>query len=247
MSFDQLKREAVNLERQLEDKVSRYQQVIRSKLKSIHLVVPFPLAHFSLQQLAQKINKAAVSNDLAMTESGGVPWDEEATLQQDIQRSLTQLQELITGRLPPSANSPSQKAVVSRYRDILLDLRSDFEKSRLAVRRATERKELLSGGGMVGGNGQDPAMDHLLRERNHINNSMNAASNVIGQADAIRSDLRIQGRSLRNAGNLIGTITSNIPGVNHLVEQIRRRRSRDDKIVAGVIATCILFTLWYIF
>jgi hypothetical protein len=27
MSFDQLKREAVNLERQLEDKVSRYQQV----------------------------------------------------------------------------------------------------------------------------------------------------------------------------------------------------------------------------
>jgi hypothetical protein len=31
------------------------------------------------------------------------------------------------------------------------------------------------------------------------------------------------------------------------VEQIRRRRSRDDYIVAGVIASCVLITLWYVF
>lgn len=197
-------------------------------------------------QLAQKLSQAAVTNDLSMSEQGAVPWEEEKTLQQEIQRLLTHLQDLISGRLPTVASGPSQQAVVGRYREILLDLRSDFEKSKQTVRRATERKELL-GTGPSSMSGSDAGMDHLLRERNHINNSMNMASNVIGQADSIRSDLRFQGRSLRGAGTLLNQLTTNIPGLNHLVDQIRRRRSRDDKIVAGAIAGCIVFTLWYMF
>lgn len=197
-------------------------------------------------QIAQKLNQAAISNDLTLSEQGAVPWEEEKTLQQEIQRLLTHLQDLISSRLPTAASGPSQQAVVGRYREILLDLRSDYEKSKQTVRRATERKELL-GSGASGGTGTDPAMDHLLRERNHINNSMNTATNVIGQADSIRSDLRFQGRSLRNAGSMLNQLTTNIPGLNHLIEQIRRRRSQDDKIVAGVIASCILFTMWYMF
>jgi golgi SNAP receptor complex member 1 len=180
-------------------------------------------------------------------EQGTVPWEEEAMLQQEIQRLLSNLQDIISSRLPTFASGPSQQAVVTRYRDILLDLRADFEKSRQTVRRASERKELLgstSGAGLS--SGMDPAMEHLLRERNHINNSMNAAHNVIGQADAIRSDLRLQGRSLRSAGSMLGQLTTHIPGLNHLVDQIRRKRSRDDKIVAAVIASCITFTLWYV-
>lgn len=175
-------------------------------------------------------------------------WDEEATLQQEIQRLLTHLQELITGRLAQASRSPSQKAVVNRYREILLDLRGELEKSRQTVRRAAERRELLQGSSATAiQSGHDPAMDHLLRERSHINNSLNAAGSVIDQAEAVRTDLRFQGRSLRNTQGLLGALTTNIPGLNSLVEQIRRKRSRDDKIVAGVIATCILFTLWYLF
>lgn len=137
---------------------------------------------------------------------------------------------------------------MKRYREILLDLRSDYDKSAQAVRRAKERHELLSSGsGVAAQSGQsDPAMDHLLRERNHISNSMSAAHQVIGQADAVRSDLYSQGRSLRGTSNLMQQLTTNIPGLNSLVDQIRRRRSRDDKIVASVIATCVVFTLWYL-
>jgi Golgi SNAP receptor complex protein 1 len=142
---------------------------------------------------------------------------------------------------------------VKRYREILLDLRGDFDKSIQSVRRAKERKELFLGSSSSaaaaagGGAAADPAMDHLLRERNHIQNSMNAAASVIGQADAVRQDLYGQGRSLRGTGALMSQLTANIPGLNQLVEHIRRRRSRDDKIVAGVIASCIVFTLWYVF
>lgn len=201
------------------------------------------------QQLAQKINQATVNHDLSLTEQGGIPWDEETSLSQEIQRHFSHLQDLISSRLPSVAIGPSQKAVVTRYRDILSDLRQDFDKSKQSVVRAKERKELFgsSSGASMGGEGNDPAMEHLLRERGHINNSINSASNIIGQADSIRSDLRFQGRSLRNTSSVLGQLTTNIPGLNHLIEQIRRRRSWDDKVVAGVIAICIVFTLWYIF
>lgn len=190
------------------------------------------------------------TNDaLSRAEEGTVNWDEEATLQPDIQRLLQRLQDLISGRLTAAASTSSQQAAVKRYREILLDLRSDFDKNVAAVRRAKERQELLAGSARsaAGSPQNDPAMDHLLRERNHIQNSMNAASSVIGQADSIRQDLYGQGRSLRGANALMNALSTNIPGLNNLVEQIRRRRSRDDKIVAGVIATCIVFTIWYIF
>lgn len=206
------------------------------------------LSHY---QLAQKLNASTISHDLSMTEQGAssvVSWDEETTLQQEIQRLLNHLQDLIQGRLSHAARSPSQQAVVGRYRDIMMDLRSDLEKAQQTVRRAAERRELLQGSSAASiQSGNDPAMDHLLRERNHIQNSMNAAGNVLGQAEAVRTDLRYQGRSLRNTQGLIGQITGNIPGLNTLVETIRRRRNLDDKIVAGVIAACILFTLWYMF
>ena len=175
-------------------------------------------------------------------------WDEESTLQSDLQRLIQRLQDLISARLTAAASTSSQQASVKRYREILLDLKSDFDKCSATVRRTKERQELMAGASSAaGGHANDPAMDHLLRERLHIQNSMNAANNVIGQADSIRSDLYGQGRSLRGANSLMNQLTTNIPGLNHLVDQIRRKRSRDDKIVAGVIATCVTFTLWYVF
>jgi Golgi SNAP receptor complex protein 1 len=178
--------------------------------------------------------------------------EDEATLRHDIQRTLTTLQDLITTQLQPAAErvgSQNATLLVKRYREILFDLSGDFEKARLAHVRKQERAKLMEGarGANSQGEGSDPAMDHLLRERNHIGNSLNAASAVISQASEVRSDLRTQGMSLGRVQSAMGKIASNIPGLNTLVEKIRRKRSKDDIIVAGVIATCILFTLWYIF
>lgn len=170
-----------------------------------------------------------------------------ASLQQEVPRLFSQMHDLIHTKLITAATTPSQRAVGNRYRDILQDLRSDYEKNLAVLKRAKERYELLaSASSTASDDGADAGMDSLLRERNHINNSMNAASAVLGQAESIRSDLRWQGRSLRNAGSVIQSMITTIPGLNHLVEQIRRRRSRDDRIVAGVIASCIVFTLWYL-
>merc|ERR1712238_232788 len=87
---------------------------------------------------------------------------------------------------------------------------------------------------------RDPEMEQLLRERNSLGGALRSVASVLGQASEVRSDLR-------NLGGKVLNIASNVPGLNTLVEGIRRRRNKDDMVVSGVIAACILFTLWYLF
>ena len=190
------------------------------------------------------------TNDLFLAEAGLQSKEDEATLRHDIQRTLTTLQDLITTKLQPASErvgSQNASLLVKRYREILFDLSGDFEKSRQAHVRKKERAQLMEGARGAGSDQADPSMEHLLRERNHINNSLNSAASVVAQASEVRSDLRTQGLSLGRVQSSVGKIMGNIPGINNLVEKIRRKRSKDDMIVAGVIASCILFTLWYIF
>eukprot|EP00536_Pseudo-nitzschia_multiseries_P014688 jgi/Psemu1/262337/estExt_Genewise1Plus.C_7520007 len=231
--FDSLKREATKLERSLEDKVSRY------------------------QQLVQSIPDATATNDLLLAESGmgmsssSAAAEDEASLRHDIQRTMTNLQDLVNTQLQPAAEKSGKSLLVKRYREILFDLSGDFEKSRQAHTRKMERAKLMEGANKQAR--RDPlaidnlGMDHLMRERSHISNSQSAAASVINQAVEIRNDLRSQGLSLGRAQTAMGQIVGNIPGINTLVEQIRRKRSKDDMIVAGVIASCILITLYYLF
>jgi len=152
--------------------------------------------------------------------------------------------------LAPLADTSHQKHLVKRYREIWLDSSQDFEKSCSIIQRYKDRIELFAHSQPSHDEDDDPeaaGMDALLRERNHINNSINATSSILDQAATIRQDLRQQGMSLTNIRGTIGGIVSTVPGLNSLVDKIKRKRSRDDYILSGVIASCILFTLWYLF
>lgn len=241
--FESFKRDATKLERQLEEKVSRY------------------------QQLAQKCNAQSSANNSAMDKNKNSSWnqmeqgqtngsaataasdkDQAMNLQHDIQRSLQALQDWIATRLDPAAESSHQMLVVKRYREILFDLTGDYQKAQQVWNRSQERMELFKGADRTSsGDGQDAGMDSLMRERGHIQNSLNGANQTLAQAAQIRADLGAQRMSLGRVTSGIGTIMTNVPGLNTLVDRIRARRSRDDNILAGVIASCILFTLWYFF
>lgn len=240
--FDSLKREATKLERNLEEKVSRYQQLVQS--------ISDPTSN--------------ASNDLFMAESGlgattatstSSSVEEEATLRHDIQRTLTTLQDLVSTQLQPAAEAlgnSSSLLLVKRYREILFDLKGDYEKSRQSHTRKLERRKLLAGSAAASQTTNSleidqTGMDHLMRERQHLHNSSNAATAVIQQAAEIRNDLRAQGSSLGRAQSMMGQIVNNIPGINTVIENIRRKKSKDEMIVIGVIASCILFTVWYLF
>lgn len=145
------------------------------------------------------------------------------------------------------SNKAQHSLLVKRYREILFDSTNDFKKTSGAILRKRESLELFSGANAVNGiQVEDPAMEQLLRERNAIGNSIRSATSVLNQASDIRSELRNQGMALRGVGTKVLNMAGKIPGLNGLIENIRRRRGRDDMVVSGAIAACILFTLWYV-
>mmetsp|Transcript_18673 Transcript_18673/g.26341 ORF Transcript_18673/g.26341 Transcript_18673/m.26341 type:complete len:256 (-) Transcript_18673:239-1006(-) len=251
--FDSLRREATKLERHLEDRVARYQQLAQKfnpNASQSTTTTPSSNKNGSSILLDSMESGTANGGTTATTQ------EEENSLRNDIQRTLSNLGDLINHKLSPAADRSSKSQhllLVKRYREILFDLTGDFQKASSTLNRKREQAELFRGANGTNNNGggdssqQDPAMEALLRERSHIQNSINTANDVLGQASDIYGDLRNQGMSLRGVSSTILKITSNVPGLNRLVENIRRKRNMDDKIVAGVIAACILFTLWYLF
>lgn len=258
--FDSLRREATKLERHLEEKVGRYQQLAQ-RLTTGSDVDTFQQNsnRSSLLDSAETgtlKQSSAYGNGSSAASNAGIH-EEEAALSADISRTISAMSDLINSRMSPAADrtGKSQHALlVKRYREILFDCSADFKKTSAAVARRREAMELFRGantdGGMgvdENGNERDPAMEQLLRERNAIENSARSATSVLGQAADIHSDLRSQGKSLRGVSGTVASIAGNVPGLNTLIDNIRRKKSKDDMILSGVIASCILFTLWYVF
>mmetsp|Transcript_25382 Transcript_25382/g.51222 ORF Transcript_25382/g.51222 Transcript_25382/m.51222 type:complete len:307 (-) Transcript_25382:190-1110(-) len=260
--FDALRREATKLERHLEDRVARYQQLAQrltmgdNSTSSLHHHHDDPLQRSSLLDSAESgstyNSQSTLSFGNATNSKDSKKIDEEeATLSKEIHRTMATMTELINTRMAPAAERTgrSQHALlVKRYREILFDCGADFNKTCSTVARRREAMELFRGATVnSGGEGQDPAMEQLLRERNAIDNSMKSATSVLNQAASVRTELRSQGASLRGVSGTMATILGNIPGVNTLIEKIRKKRQQDDRVVSGVVAGCILFTIWYLF
>jgi Golgi SNAP receptor complex protein 1 len=164
------------------------------------------------------------------------------------------MNELINTKMAPSSEctGKAQHALlVKRYREIVFDCNAEYSKTCASIVRRREARELFSSaamGGLGGGGvGTNEANQQLLRERNAIDNSMNSANSVLNQAANVRAELRSQGLNLRGITGTMSRIASNVPGLNTIIDKIRKKRMQDDRVVGGVVAMCILFTLWYLF
>ncbi len=176
--------------------------------------------------------------------------EEEALLSKDIHRTMSTMTELINTKMAPAAERTGRSQhslLVKRYREILFDCGADYNKTSAAVARRREARELFRGATASNSEGGDQSMEHLMRERNAIDNSMKSANSVLNQAASVRTDLRTQGTSLRGVTGTMAQIAGNIPGLNGLIDKIRKKRQQDDRVVSGVVAACILFILWYLF
>jgi Golgi SNAP receptor complex protein 1 len=237
--FDVLRREATKLERNLEDKIARYHSLAQK------IQVDSPLTHRSTSHTSSSLDAAESGSNNMMSTAA----NEEALLANEINRTLGKLNDLINTKMAPAAersNKAQHSLLVKRYREILFDSTNDFKKTSGAILRKRETLELFSGANTNGIQVEDPAMEQLLRERNAIGNSIRSATSVLNQASDIRNELRNQGMALRGVGTKVLNMAGRIPGLNGLIENIRRRRGRDDMVVSAAIAACILFTLWYV-
>jgi len=255
--FDILRREATKLERSLEDKIARYHQLAQ-RLTSGGMDSKNSLLDGSHNSAAhQRLSPSNPTNNSASNNNNNNMFseEEEANLSKEISRSLNLLSDLINTKMAPAAertNKSQHTQLVKRYREILFDSTADFQKTQLGLSRRREQLQLFRGAaaaiqGGEDGDDEDPAMEHLMRERNSIQGAMDASNSVIGQASEVEASLRSQGGALRGVSGTVLRMASQIPGLDGLIDQIRRKRNKDDLVVSGVIAVCILFTLWYLF
>jgi golgi SNAP receptor complex member 1 len=101
--------------------------------------------------------------------------------------------------------------------------------------------------GSTAGNSNNTMTDALLRERGALQGSHSALDEVLGRAAETQAALSRQRSAMSSATGRLGIISAKLPTLQDLMQAIQRRRSFNDYVVAGVIAACLLFTLWYMF
>lgn len=264
--FDLLRREATKLERHLEDRVARYQQLAQRLTMGDSASgsgVPSSSDNDAYSQYSSLLavdygvgGGNSTSKNISMKDNHSTKSsidDEELSLSKDIQRAMATMNDLIHTKMAPAAERTGRaqhSLLVKRYREILFDCGTDYSKTSAAVSRRREARELFKGATALngeGGGGGEEANQQLMRERNAIDNSMKSAQSVLSQAATVRSELRSQGANLRGVTGTMAQIAGHVPGLNTLIDRIRKKRQQDDRVVGGVVAMCILFTLWYLF
>ncbi|CEP03462.1 Golgi SNAP receptor complex member 1 [Plasmodiophora brassicae] len=150
--------------------------------------------------------------------------------------------------LPSLPQGQKEQAVRTnqRYREIHRDYLHEFNRTRAALQASIERAELFSGDMGRAGRAR-PEAEMLLGEQKSLHSSIDMVDELIGRADATREGLVKQRAIYTTTAANLDQIAQRFPLIRDAMIRIRRYKQRDMIVLAVVIATCILFTLWYVF
>ena len=150
-----------------------------------------------------------------------------------------------------SGNSDSRTHTLARHRDILHDFSQEYRRLSAVIGAARERADLLGGSGGPGGGTDAPLLNSgnnaglLLRERGTLDRTNTAADQVINQAQGVAAALSGQRQLFDTIDSKVASIGAKFPVVNTLLNAIRRKKNRDNVIVASVLALCVFLMLIY--
>ncbi|GLD95118.1 hypothetical protein PINS_up003743 [Pythium insidiosum] len=216
--WDELKRSARSAERELEDKIASY---------------------VSINQ-ATKRTTAEYDEENPPEESTG-----EKQIATDIENALSSLSDTIdemSAHVNVSGNK-AQEALLQRYRELYFDFKTEFRRTMASLQEKRDSQRLF--GKRQNGTSEDAEMDSLLSERRAVDSSRMMTNSIIDQALATKSALEEQRARFTSSRGKVGALSNSFAGINSLMEQIRRKKMRNNTIVALVIAGCLCFTLWW--
>lgn len=213
MSWAELKREAVGVERSLEGAVSKYVRV--------------------------EVN----GSDPELVS------DAELTLEASVETLLRQLSESVEKMLSCAApdRPATSRAQAQVVRESLFDLKTTFRRAqnRLKQQREGEALRKLMQRDLSGGQGEDSANALLMREHQSLERSSHMMNETIEKAVTAHSELVGQRNTFTGATGRLLDIGKKVPGINVLIKRIQDKRTRDNTVLALIIALCICFLLWY--
>ncbi|KAL4429846.1 hypothetical protein ABPG77_010963 [Micractinium sp. CCAP 211/92] len=169
----------------------------------------------------------------------------------EIEKLLARLSDINDSmRSTTSGGADSRSHMLARHRDIMHDFQQEFRRLQSMVGAARDRLDLLGGAGSTGQHapllqGQSSNAGLLLRERGMLANTNAALDEVMGTAQAVSSGLGQQRAVFEGIGGKMSSLGAKFPVVNTLLNAVRRRKNRDNLILAAVVAACTLFILVY--
>jgi Golgi SNAP receptor complex protein 1 len=250
--WDELRREARRLEGELDGRLAAYARLA---------------AGFESGAALRGGSGADASSSSSLLATDQAARQRAAEVEQLLQRLADVNEELAVAAATTCGGAPggaagggasSKQHVLARHRDVLAELRQEFRRAGEGVSAARERAELLSGGYQSraggegaallggGGNSDAAATAALLRERGTIAASTNLVDEMLAQAGAVSRGLADQRRAFESVGDRLAQMGERFPAVHGLLNAVRRKKSRDTVVLAGVIASCAAFTIIYV-
>ncbi|TDH70751.1 uncharacterized protein CCR75_005101 [Bremia lactucae] len=220
-SWEELRSSARVAENTLADKVSAYTSI--SKIQARHNLATF-----------DEENPSGETSD-------------ERELATDIENALMSLSETIDEMnvVVNETSMKAQDAMLQRYREVYFDFNTEFRRSMSALQEKRSAQQLFGNRGHYNYS-KDVEMDSFLDERRAVDSSRTITSGIIEQAIATKNALESQRRQFTTSHGKVTTLGSSFASINTLVEEIRRKKMRNNTILAVVIAGCICFTLWWV-
>ncbi|KAI8086061.1 uncharacterized protein BX664DRAFT_264368 [Halteromyces radiatus] len=227
LSWDQLRRQARQLENEIELKLA------------------------SLSKIGATTTARQQQQDTSLSDGNN-----KAGQEVEIEQLLNNLQDTIASmgqvleRPSATPTNPSMIHMLERHKNILYDYTKEFRKVKANIKAARDKADLMN---QVkdeirifnAGNGDNT--DYYLTERNRVESSHRMTDMILEQAYATRQDVSRQGRTLQGINSRVTGVMGRIPGINNLISRINTRRKRDTLIMACVISTCIiLITLYWL-
>ena len=202
------------------------------------------------KDLERKIEELRSLNANLSHDSGG--YDQESASFPNEQKIINAIEDLF-GVLEQSINDMDKYAMehsksqqVNRYRQIIQENHMEYQRIARSLRAKRESAELFSD--MLDKPRENGDTEHLLRERKGLESGLRVADMLLDQADSTKKELENQRNTFEATGQrLLSGVVSIFPVLGSWIEKVKRRKQRDQLILAAVIAILLLFLFWYVF
>lgn len=146
-----------------------------------------------------------------------------------------------------STTSVTQK--LARHRDILHEFTQEFRRTRNNISSMREHAELLTSVrndiSEYKASGSLSPGPSLLRERGAIHGNIAQMDEVINVAQTAKGALGAQRTTFVEIQGKVKQLGDRFPAIRGILGAIRRKKSKDTLILAGVITACTLFLIIY--
>lgn len=225
-SWEYLRKQARQLENELEQKLTSYSKIAAQVGRSVGYGL------------------GSKKNDGNSSEAMELELEELIKKLTSVVNSMAE----VVDRPSTTSTNPSMMHMLQRHRDILYDYSKEFKKTKANIQAAKNHSDLLSSVRediSSFKSGASSETDYFLSERGRIESSHRMTDMVIEQAYETREEMGRQRSSLLNINSRMSRLINTFPGLNSLIGKINSRKRRDTIILSVIISLCIILIFLY--